>query len=167
MTRQGRQLAIALDETVWTVNPRNDTLLNLTGYISNHAQEFFRYSGIKCNLDVASDLPNMVVNAQIRHNLFLAVKEAFNNVAKHSGARQVRLRIHCAATALRISIEDNGRGFDLGAAGGGEGLTNMRERLQAAKGTAEFLSQIGQGTTVVFTLATANGRGGEPEASPQ
>jgi nitrate/nitrite-specific signal transduction histidine kinase len=43
----------------------------------------------------------------------------------------------------------------------------MRERLQAAKGTAEFLSQIGQGTTVVFTLATANGRGGEPEASPQ
>ena len=167
MTRQGRQLAIALDETVWTVNPRNDTLLNLTGYISNHAQEFFRYSGIKCNLDVASDLPNMVVNAQIRHNLFLAVKEAFNNVAKHSGARQVWLRIHCAATALRISIEDNGRGFDLGAAGGGEGLTNMRERLQAAKGTAEFLSQIGQGTTVVFTLATANGRGGEPEASPQ
>jgi signal transduction histidine kinase/streptogramin lyase len=153
MTARLRQLGITLDEIVWTMSSRNDTLPNLAGYISNHAQEFFRHSGIVCRLDVTKNLPNLMVNSQTRHNLFLAVKEALNNVAKHSGAKEVLVRMHYADSALQVSIEDNGRGFDAAADQGGHGLPNMRERLREVGGRVEFLSQPGRGGKVVFTLS--------------
>lgn len=153
MTTRARQLGIIMDEIVWTVTPRNDTLPNLVGYICNHAQEFFRHSAIKCRLDVTKSLPVLAVDAQTRHNIFLAVKEALNNAAKHSGANEVWVRVHYIEDALRVCIEDNGRGFDGAAFDKGDGLTNMRERLQSLNGKAEFLSQTGSGAKVLFTLA--------------
>jgi signal transduction histidine kinase/ligand-binding sensor domain-containing protein len=152
MTDRLRQLGITLDEIVWTMSSRNDTLPNLVGHISNHAQEFFRHSGIRCRLDVTKNLPNVVVNSEARHNLFLAVKEALNNVAKHSGANEVLVRVHYVGTVLRVSIEDNGRGFNGVADRNGHGLPNMQERLQAVNGRAEFLNHSGNGAKVVFTL---------------
>jgi ligand-binding sensor domain-containing protein/signal transduction histidine kinase len=166
MTRHVRQLGITVDEIVWTMSSRNDTLPNLAGYISNHAQEFFRHSGIRCRLDVTKNLPGAGVNSQTRHNLFLAVKEALNNVAKHSGADEVIVRVHYREDVLRVSIEDNGRGFDAAAVREGEGLTNMRERLEAVKGQVEFLRQAGRGARVVFTLALGGPLGGGPGDPP-
>ena len=158
MTGLARQLGITVDEIVWTMSSRNDTLPNLAGYISNHAEEFFRHSGIQCGLDVMKNLPDVAVNSQTRHNLFLAVKEAMNNVAKHAQATEVILRVHCAQATLRVSVEDNGRGFDPTMVGKGHGLANMRERLQAVNGRVEFLGQPGSGTKVVFTLDLGDAR---------
>lgn len=152
MTVLVRQLGISLDEIVWTMSSRNNTLPNLVGYISNHAQEFFRHSGIVCRLDVTKNLPGIEVDSQTRHNLFLAVKEALNNVAKHSRASEVVVRVHYHECLLRVVIEDNGQGFDPEAHPSGEGLTNIRERLQAVLGEVEFLPSPGAGTKVVFTL---------------
>jgi ligand-binding sensor domain-containing protein/signal transduction histidine kinase len=167
MTGLVRQLGITVDEIVWTMSSRNDTLPNLAGYISSHAQEFFSHSSMSCRLDVDKNLPNTAVNSQTRHNLFLAVKEALNNVAKHSGAREVRVRVHQDQGVLHVSIEDNGRGFDLAAVGQGEGLKNMRERLQAVHGQAEFFTQTGGGTRVVFTLSLVAGKDAEAGAVPR
>jgi ligand-binding sensor domain-containing protein/signal transduction histidine kinase len=166
MTGLVRQLGITVDEIVWTMSSRNDTLPNLAGYISNHAQEFFRHSGIRCRLDVTKNLPGVGVNSQTRHNLFLAVKEALNNVAKHSGADKVMVRVHYDEGVLRVSIEDNGRGFDAAAVRQGEGLTNMRERLEAVKGQVEFARQADHGARVVFTLALAGPPGRDPGDPP-
>lgn len=161
LTGRLRQLGIALDEVVWTVNPRNDTLPNLVGFISNHAQEFLRHSGIKCRLEVKQNLPGVTVGAHTRHNLFLAAKEALNNVARHSGASEAWVRIQYEAPVLRVVVEDNGRGFDVAAANEGDGLTNMRERMQAVQGKAEYQSQPGAGSRVSLTLdlsGSSNGR---------
>jgi ligand-binding sensor domain-containing protein/signal transduction histidine kinase len=166
MTAHLRQLGITLDEIVWTMSSRNDTLPNLAGYISNHAQEFFRHSGIRCRLDVTKNLPKLMVNSQTRHNLFLAVKEALNNVAKHSGAREVVVRVHYAEAVLQVSIEDDGRGFDAAADHPGHGLSNMRERLQAVQGGAEFLRQPEGGARVVFSLSLSVNPQHEMENNP-
>jgi len=147
-----RQLSITVSEITWTMSSRNDTLPSLVGYISNHAQEFFRYSNIRCRLDVTKNLPGVMVSSQTRHNLFLAVKEALNNIAKHSGANEVILRAHYAEPMLQISIEDNGRGFEAAIHPRGEGLANMQTRLNALKGEIKIFSQAGRGTTVQFTL---------------
>ncbi|HEX3716863.1 MAG TPA: two-component regulator propeller domain-containing protein [Verrucomicrobiae bacterium] len=155
MTALARRLGVTLDEIVWTVTSRNDSLPNLVGYISSHAQEFFHHAGIVCRLDVTKNIASVPVDSQTRHNLFLAVKEALNNVAKHSGATEVFLRIHCENNLLRISIEDNGKGFTISQNRPGEGLTNMRERLRSVDGKAEFFTQPGGGTKVVFTLGVA------------
>lgn len=147
-----RQLSITVDEIVWTMSSRHDTLPSLVGYLSNHAQEFFRYSNIRCRLDVSKNLPEVLVNSQTRHNLFLATKEALNNVAKHSRATEVILRAHYAEQVLRVAIEDNGRGFDTASDRAGEGLANMRERLQALGGETVFTSGPGRGAIVTFTV---------------
>jgi ligand-binding sensor domain-containing protein/signal transduction histidine kinase len=167
MTGRVRQLGITVDEIVWTMSSRNDTLPNLAGYISSHAQEFFRHSGIRCRLDVTKHLPGTKVDSQTRHNLFLAVKEALNNVAKHSGANEVIVRVHYRDELLRVTIEDNGRGFDAATVQPGEGLANMRERLEAVKGRVEFLSHPGGGSKVVFTLGLNGSPGGGQGENPQ
>jgi ligand-binding sensor domain-containing protein/signal transduction histidine kinase len=151
MTRV-QQLSVTVDEIVWTTSSRNDTLRSLVGYLSNHAQEFFRHSPIRCRLDVSANLPEVVMDSQRRHNLYLATKEALNNAAKHSGATEVVLRAHYASPVLRIAVEDNGRGFAAGSERNGDGLLNMRERLAALNGTATFASPPGGGTVVLFTV---------------
>jgi ligand-binding sensor domain-containing protein/signal transduction histidine kinase len=153
MIHHARKLGVEMDEIVWTVNPRNDTLVNVAGYVTNHAQEFLSHSPIRCRLDVPANLPDVPVDASTRHNLFLAVKEALHNVAKHSGASEVWVRLHYVNEGLRLSIEDNGRGFDPAAVAGGDGLTNMRERMEAVKGKVEFVSRVGGGMNVTFALS--------------
>ncbi|HWI58234.1 MAG TPA: two-component regulator propeller domain-containing protein, partial [Bacillota bacterium] len=140
MTQRTRDIVRAMDEIVWAVNPQNDSLANLGSYLSTWTQEFLDAAGMRCRLDLAPELPPIPLRVQIRHNLFLAVREALNNAAKHSGATEVWLRVHWAESALHLSIEDNGRGFEPDAAAAGNGLTNLRDRLQAIGGRCEIQS---------------------------
>jgi ligand-binding sensor domain-containing protein/signal transduction histidine kinase len=175
ITEKVRQLARAMDEVVWTVNPKNDTLSNLTSYMADFAREFFRPTPIRCRIDRAEGLPALAVSAAQRHHLFLAFKEALNNVARHSGANEVWLRMRWETGALRLLVEDNGRGFvvgpdDRGAPSdrqieaatpaadpkrGADGLRNMRARLAAVGGETVIESEPGRGTVVRFTLPLA------------
>src|SRR4029077_12721668 len=75
-----RELTQAVDEIVWAVNPRQDTLDGLVSYICQFAQEYLKVAGILCRLDVPASLPPQPLTADVRHNLFLAVKEALNNI---------------------------------------------------------------------------------------
>jgi signal transduction histidine kinase len=92
----------ALDEIVWVVNPKNDTLENLNNYICHFAAHFFRGTPTRCRFDLASNLPDCPLPTETRNNLFLAVKEALNNVRKHSGATEVVVRVR-AGPASRQS----------------------------------------------------------------
>ena len=111
-----RELTQAVDEIVWAVNPRKDTLDGLVSYISQFAQEYLAVAGIVCRLDVPAHLPPLPLSADVRHNLFLAVKEALNNIVKHAQAREVRIRLVQEDGRLTLVIEDDGRGFDAATA---------------------------------------------------
>ena len=106
-----RELTQAVDEIVWAVNPRQDTLDGLVNYICQFAQEYLTVAGILCRLDVPGHLPPLPLSADVRHNLFLAVKEALNNIVKHAQAREVRLRLIQEHGRLTLVIEDDGRGL--------------------------------------------------------
>jgi signal transduction histidine kinase len=88
----------------------------------------------------------------MRHNVLLASTEALNNVLKHSGASEVRIRVVLEPTLLSIEINDNGHGFEL-ATGEAKrsGLLHMRQRMAEIGGTCE-LTTAGAGTQVRFTL---------------
>src|SRR6185436_14351532 len=79
-----RETTRALDEIVWTVNPSNDTLDGLINYLCKYAQEFLALAGLRYRLEVPSQLPAIPISPEVRHNVFLAAKEAVNNVVKHS-----------------------------------------------------------------------------------
>jgi signal transduction histidine kinase len=141
-------MVASLDEIVWAVNPANDSLPHLATYFCQFAEEFLRPTSIRCRLDVADSLPMLPLTSEVRHNLYLAVREALNNVVKHSRATEVWLRIHSEEGALRIALEDNGCGFEAGsAAETGEGLANLRRRLEKIGGHFEYDSKPGAGTT--------------------
>jgi signal transduction histidine kinase/ligand-binding sensor domain-containing protein len=136
-----RESLAAMDAIVWALNSRNDSLENFANYISHFANEFFRPTSIRCRLDIPTNLPEQAMSTEARHHLFLAVKEALNNVARHSGADEVWIRLGCSEGQLRISVEDNGRGITVSAAEPGhDGLVNIRRRLEALGGTLSLES---------------------------
>jgi ligand-binding sensor domain-containing protein/signal transduction histidine kinase len=145
----------ALDEIVWAVNPDNDTLDGLVGYLNQYANHFFEGTNVKCRLEMPARLSRLALPAEVRHNLFLVVKEALNNVLKHAQATEVRVRMAESASDVAIEIEDNGRGFQPGAGGAGRqgnGLDNMRKRMEHLGGGFRLASTPGQGTKLEFTV---------------
>lgn len=159
MTRLGMK---ALDEIVWAVNPRNDTLQDLLDYGAQYAADFLGAAGVRCRVDFpATPLPQNLP-ADVRHALLMVLKEALNNVAKHAQATEVWLRVSLVAGVLCWQVEDNGRGF--GAAPDdafADGLRNMRERLAEFGGQCSIESRPGAGVKIIFAVPF----GGEPSPS--
>ena len=147
--RTVREITQAMDEIVWTINPQNDTLDNLANYIFQYAQDYFQDTPIRCRLDVPAQLPDRPMSTGARHNLFMAVKEALHNALKHSQATEVRIGMAVSDGRMTITIADNGRGFAMDdARAKGNGLENMRQRLERIGGRLALESVPGKGTTV-------------------
>jgi signal transduction histidine kinase len=155
-----REVAVAMNEVVWAVNSRRDTVSDFVNYVCKYAQLFFSATSIRCRLDVEPvDIPHLPFDLPVRRNLFLAVKEALHNAAKHSQASELFLRIHWFGTRLIVSVEDDGRGFDPeSAASERNGMSNMRQRMADIGGTFSVSSQPGAGCLVVFNITLAEER---------
>ena len=147
------ELVKALDEIVWAVNPKNDSLRNLVNYLCLFAQDYVRPAAIQCRLDVSPGLPDLPLNAEQRHTLFLVTKEALANAAKHSTASELRLRVALENSVLKLVIEDNGRGFDEAALKGDRnGLWNIESRMRHLGGRGVIRSALARGTCVELEL---------------
>jgi signal transduction histidine kinase/ligand-binding sensor domain-containing protein len=148
-----RQAVKSLDEIVWAVNPRNDTLAHLLDYAGQFAVDYLRLIGIRCRLDFPVEIPPRELSTDLRHNLFLSVKEALHNIFKHANATEVWLRAVADEQALKIVIEDNGCGFanapDDALA---DGLRNMKQRMEEIGGSFRVESQPGSGTKIILHL---------------
>jgi signal transduction histidine kinase len=144
-----RQAVKSLDEIVWAVNPRNDTLAHLLDYAGQFTLDYLHVANIRCRLDFPEQIPSRELSTDVRHNLFLVVKEAVHNIVKHSGATEVWLRAQITEQALDLSIEDNGRGFENAAENPlSDGLRNMRQRMAAIGGTLDLASGRDKGCQV-------------------
>jgi signal transduction histidine kinase/ligand-binding sensor domain-containing protein len=158
-----REATKAMDEIVWAVNPKHDSLESLASYLEKFAIDFLRAANTRCRLDMPSRFPAWHLTSEARHNLFLAYKEALNNVAKHAGASEVRITLTLEESAFELDIEDNGRGFDpqnfkTNSTNGterlatGNGLESMDRRVRDIGGRCEIRSAPGDGTKVKFQL---------------
>ena len=135
-----------------------DTLRDFASYVCKYAQMFLK-SRVRCRLDVEPDMPAIAFELSLRRNLLLAVKEALNNVAKHSGASEVFLRIHRRGAGLGVVVEDNGAGFDFsGADKERNGLANMFQRMREIDGHCLVTTQPGGGCRVEFDVPLTNAR---------
>jgi ligand-binding sensor domain-containing protein/two-component sensor histidine kinase len=156
IARTTREVIQAMDEIVWTINPKNDTLDNLANYIFQYAQEYFQNTGVRCRMDLPPQLPNCALSTEERHNLFMAVKEALNNVLKHARATEVRISLALEGDTLKIVVADDGCGFVMnGSQNGGDGLNNMKERLAHIGGRLELQSKQNSGTRVEMEVSVS------------
>jgi signal transduction histidine kinase len=150
-----------MDEIVWALNPKNDTLKEIADYLVFFTEDFLRPTGTACRLDVALSLPRVPVTAEVRHNLFMVVKEALNNAVKHAQAQEIRLSLNYADSKLTVEIADNGRGFCLeNGKPVGNGLENMQRRMSAIGGQFHLQCEPGQGTTVRLEVAFQENKSG-------
>ena len=163
ITQSARKLTKAMDEIVWAVDPQHDTVAGLLDYISAYAEDYLRVAEVRCRMDLPVELPLTRVDAELRYNLFLALKEVLNNIVKHAQATEVWLRLRLAPGQLTLEIEDNGRGLHAPGSpasaeriSSGSGLGNLEQRLSTVGGRCEIHSTAGKGTRVELTVFLKN-----------
>jgi ligand-binding sensor domain-containing protein/signal transduction histidine kinase len=148
-----RETTRSLDEIVWSLNPANDTLEGLANYACKYAQDYFALAGVSYRADLPPHLPPAAILPEVRHNVFLAFKEAVNNVVKHAQAREARVALRLEPGKFILEVADNGRGpGDLAAKKTRNGLKNMRKRLADLRGEFTIAPGPAGGTVVTFTV---------------
>ena len=150
--RTTAELTRSMDEIVWAVNPRHDTLDSLLTYLGEFARTFLESAEIRCRLDLPFDVPPVHLSPEARHHVFLAFQEGLNNVVKLGAATEVRVLARLQPSELLLSLEDNGQGFDHAGSqlhvNAGNGLKNMAARLREIGGRFECESSAGAGTKI-------------------
>jgi ligand-binding sensor domain-containing protein/signal transduction histidine kinase len=152
ISQTARETTRALDEIVWEANPSNDTLDSLITYSCKYAQEYLALARLRYRLDVPESLPTVPIPPDVRHNVFLAFKEAVNNVVKHAQASSAQVRLRLEPNRFILEIQDDGCGL----AGGQDkaarnGLRNMRKRMEDISGDFSVGPAPGGGTRVRLT----------------
>lgn len=151
------EMTEAIDEIVWAVNPSHDSLESLLSYLGRSVQEFAQHTGLQCHIDVPIDREHVGVTAEVRHELYLALREALHNVVKHAGATAVWFALRRTGTELCFILEDNGRGLpdrpaDDAASRSGVGLESMQQRMARLGGNVTWSSRTGGGTVITFQI---------------
>jgi signal transduction histidine kinase/ligand-binding sensor domain-containing protein len=159
MAARTRRLSGELEGVVWTVSPKNDNWNRLASFVRQYALNFFTDSPIACTVEGVAEAPETPLAPETQHHLLSIVKEALNNILKHSRAHRVSITLTFAGSEAVVRVLDDGAGFDPEAAGHGErnGLTNMRGRAREIGGSLQINSAPGRGTELVLSLPTEAG----------
>jgi signal transduction histidine kinase len=143
----------ALDEIVWAMNPKHDSLASLVSYFCLYAERFLGLANIPWLLEDKPGASDHMVDSRHRHQLFLAFKEALTNVVRHSGATEVRLSLQVEDHHVRLTVADNGRGFSSELhTEEMDGVNNMRTRIEKLGGRFEISGSKGRGTVLRFYM---------------
>lgn len=150
-----RDMVAEMSEIVWAMAPRNDRFDDLIHRLRRFADDVLGGVDIALHFDTEGLPPGVQVPLEARRPLYLIFKEAVNNVACHSGAHTATIVLEADDSVLRLTVEDDGSGFDVMAASRGEGLDSMARRMKEIGGAAVWDSRLGQGTLFTATLPIA------------
>jgi ligand-binding sensor domain-containing protein/signal transduction histidine kinase len=147
--RIANQTANSIRDIIWLINPAFDTVQDLVLRTKDFAATLLR--GVEYRLQCEGTVLTRKLPFDFRQNLFLFFKEALTNVARHAHATAVDVQIEESGKQWRLTIQDNGAGFDPAKAPSGNGLRNLRARAAKMGAELEIRSQPGQGTALVLT----------------
>jgi len=126
--------------------------LGLEAALRGFCREFSAAHGLQIDL-VADDLPSDL-SQDISLCLYRISQESLQNIIKHSGASSAQVSLRSGAAEVRLSVCDNGNGFnpETAKAKGGLGLVSIGERLQRLRGKVDIITAVGEGTKVEITI---------------
>lgn len=150
--RSARELVDVASDIVWSTDPRRDDLHSLLVRLRGFASDVLEGCGLTWSMEVPADPERIKLGPEHRRQLFLILKEAIHNAARHAGATRVEITITRGDGALVATVRDDGRGFDPGAPRDGNGLPSMRARAERAGGSLRVESAAGAGTSVIARL---------------
>lgn len=140
----------SLNEIVWTLNGKNDSLYSLFAYIRRYTTDFLSKAKKVLEVEEKSPEDDIVLSSSIRRAIFLTVKECLNNIVKHSEAAKVMLNMSYDKHIMQIVFTDNGKGLAPLQNLNGHGLTNMRSNIENIGGTFNIFNNVG--TQIVIEL---------------
>jgi len=152
ISRNSSEMMQAMDDIVWSIKPDNDHLIKIVARMREYVVSVLESRGVDCSFEVDNSINYVKLNMECRRNLFLAYKEAINNIAKYADAKRVQIKLSIKSGVLDLRITDDGKGMVLADATKGNGLSNMKQRIELLKGKFEISSLVGQGTSIVIKL---------------
>jgi signal transduction histidine kinase len=147
-----RETVDRLGEIIWAINPDRDNLEGFFAYLRTYVVRFFEDTPFKVTLDFPEKKPDLKFNPELKRTLFLVVKEALHNIAKHSQAKKIAVSFQCPDHRYNIIITDDGKGFEIDTMElKGNGLKNMEKRMESVGGKIEIESKPQEGTVVILS----------------
>jgi two-component system NarL family sensor kinase len=155
---------IGIRDFVTGLDPGGGATIDLSAGLTALAEEFERSTLVKVGLETESAV---ALDADDALQLIQLTREALSNVARHAAASNVSVRVEDRRDGLRLSIIDDGRGFDLkeDQQAGHHGLTNMRARTESLGGSLIIDSSVGNGTRVSFEMPHSQSRDEDESSS--
>ena len=148
LSHQATQLMGTLKEVVWAINPQHDNLASMLAFLRHYISSFFEPTDIQINMDFGNAENAVVLAPYLRRNIVLIVKEACNNIIKHSGATAISFKASVDAKGFNLTIADNGKGLPHTQTGLGNGLKSMEKRVAELGGSIQTQSVDGKGLTI-------------------
>ncbi len=149
INQQSAEVMANMNDIVWSMKTSEGSNASFSLRLKNYASSFLSENGIRFTLELFDDADLFITGISARKNLLMIAKEAMNNIAKHSGASEVRIELRKEGKQLIMEIEDNGRGIDRSTGKGGNGLIHIQQRARELDGTSAILPGIeGKGTMI-------------------
>lgn len=152
ITDNSQRMMDAMDDIVWSIKPSNDSMQKIVARMREFATNVLEPKDIELEFDIDEQVYDIKLDMEARRDFFLVFKEAVNNAAKYSKADRVLLKVGVSNKVLMLMVKDDGVGFDVAKADGGNGLGNMQKRAEAMNGKVAIESRAGEGTEVVVKV---------------
>lgn len=152
ITETSRKIVSSMGEIIWSLNSEYKTLNDLFNYLREQLNKLLEYSNFDYGIHFPDVNESIELSNQQRRNIVLAVKETVNNSVKYSQAKTLSINAALEKNTLTIKIKDDGAGFDVNKVYSGNGLKNIKQRIEEIGGSVQVESIINKGTSYVFTI---------------
>jgi signal transduction histidine kinase len=150
--QQSYEISENLSDLIWAIYSGNDTYGQLFQRMKNFSFEILGAKDIYTQFEFSTSIQNHYARIDILKNILLFFKESVNNIAKYSGATEVKISLTELNSQLTLIIEDNGKGFDRSIIIEGNGLNSFNVRAKSLDGTCEIVSIPGKGTRISMSF---------------
>lgn len=141
-----------MDDIVWSINPKNDSLENLLLRIRKFATRLFEAANIDYRIEIQENIKGTRLPMAYRQHVYLVMKEAINNLVKYAAATEALIVVHYQNNCLLAKIQDNGKGFDASLYCTGNGILNMQQRAALMNADLLIDSRPGEGTSISLRI---------------
>lgn len=152
INQNSQESVTLMQDTVWAINPSNDTIEKLIQRVINFGNEILGSKGIAFSQHIDIDVSRIRLGMEARKDCYLILKEAINNTAKYSEAFKAKLSISQNGESTIFSFQDNGIGFDMNSSQEGNGLQNFETRAEKAGFDLSINSALNEGTEVILKI---------------
>ncbi len=164
IARSAREVVDGMADVVWSLDPSRDDFGDLLARVRAFSSEVLPPSGVTATVEGPRDVTALTtrLGAEARRQVYLAVKEAVSNVARHAQAKNASIQLGVEGGWIEAVVSDDGVGFSSGPPAGarlfgGNGLRNIHARVARCHGTLSIESEPGRGTRIHLRIPVHDG----------